>query len=183
VKVALSIITLPFLTKASKLLRTFLYRRKNNPSLTSNSSVLFDSKEPLVKEKNRYEKSGLNPEKLNEFETIIVRHVEKTKIYLNTELTLEDLSERTRLPKHHITQVLNEKMKKNFYSFINEYRIIEASRLLREHSKSVNMLSLAIDCGFNSKSSFNNYFKKIMQETPSSYRKKFSNKIAPSGNN
>jgi AraC-like DNA-binding protein len=75
------------------------------------------------------------------------------------------------MSRHHLTQLLNEKVEKNFYTFINEYRIGEAIDRLNDPSLQVNILSLAFDCGFNSKSSFNNYFKKITGHTPTSYRK------------
>jgi len=125
--------------------------------------------------KKRYEKSGLNEEILTQYERLLISHVEKSKIFLNPELTLEALSSQIKIPKHHITQLLNDRIRMNFYGFINSYRIREAMKKMKDSHQSVNLISLAFDCGFNSKSSFNNYFKKIMHETPSSYRQKHAN--------
>jgi AraC-like DNA-binding protein len=83
------------------------------------------------------------------------------------------------MSRHHLTQLLNEKLEKNFYSFINEYRIGEAIDRLNDPALQVNILSLAFDCGFNSKSSFNNYFKKITGSTPTAYRKQRLERLIP----
>lgn len=124
-----------------------------------------------------YKKSALDETRMDTYETSIRAFMEKSKIYLEAEISLEDLSERSNIPKHHITQLLNEHLHKNFYTFINEYRIQEALTKLKDPGLDINILSLAYDCGFNSKSSFNNYFKKITGLTPSGYRKKMQENI------
>ena len=120
----------------------------------------------------RYEKSGMDAARMDEYETALTALMEKSRIFLDTELTLEGLAKRMKMPKHHLTQLLNERVMKNFYTYVNEYRIAEAVARLNDHAREVNILSLAFDCGFNSRSSFNNYFKKITGYTPSAYRKK-----------
>lgn len=124
-----------------------------------------------------YKKSALDETRMDAYETSIRAFMEKSKIYLEPEISLEDLSERSKIPKHHITQLLNEHLHKNFYTFINEYRIQEAVTKLNDPDLDINILSLAYDCGFNSKSSFNNYFKKITGLTPSGYRKNIPENI------
>jgi AraC-like DNA-binding protein len=120
----------------------------------------------------RYEKSGIDAAKLDEYEAALAAFMKKSRIYLDADLSLEGLATRMKMPKHHLTQLLNDRVMKNFYTFINEYRIAEAVAQIREHVEEVNILSLAFDCGFNSRSSFNNYFKKITGETPSAFRKR-----------
>ena len=67
--------------------------------------------------------------------------------------------------------VLNIHLKKNFYQFINAYRVEYASRLLRDdRMENENILTVALDSGFNSKTSFNTYFKKIRNMTPREFR-------------
>jgi len=119
----------------------------------------------------RYLKSALDEKMMDEYEAKLTKYMLQSKVYLDTELSLDDLAHKIKIPKHHITQLLNDRVHKNFYSFINEYRIEEAMKKLRDPDVDVNMLSLAFDCGFNSKSSFNSYFKKITGVTPSAYRK------------
>jgi AraC-like DNA-binding protein len=128
------------------------------------------SDENIGSSEKRYKKSAMDEPMMDKYEGSLTKFIEKTKIYLEPELSLEELSVKSGIPKHHLTQLLNEKFQKNFYLFINEYRIAEAVEKLKNNS-SVNILSLAYDCGFNSKSSFNNYFKKVTGFTPSAFRK------------
>ena len=125
----------------------------------------------LVAADRRYEKSGLDAGKMDEYEATLATFMRKSKIYLDADLSLEGLASKMKMSKHHLTQLLNERIMKNFYSYINEYRIAEATDRLNNPVLQVNILSLAFDCGFNSRSSFNSYFKKITGYTPSAYRK------------
>jgi len=119
----------------------------------------------------RYEKSGIDQPLMDEYEATLATFMVKSRIYLDADLSLEQLANRMKMPKHHLTQLLNERVSKSFYNYVNEYRINEAIARLNNVSAQVNILSLAFDCGFNSRSSFNNYFKKITGHTPSAYRK------------
>ncbi len=125
----------------------------------------------IVEVVKKYQKSGIEEADLIKYEDKIVKYMKKSKPYLNAELSLEDLAKQTGIPKHHLTQTLNNKIEKSFYQFINEYRIEEAKQKLKNEKEEVSMLSLAFDVGFNSKSSFNNNFKKLTGHTPSSYKK------------
>ena len=69
-------------------------------------------------------------------------------------------------------KVINEKEQKNFYNYINALRIKEFIRLASlPESKKYTMLSLAYECGFNSKSTFNKHFKENTGKTPTEYFK------------
>jgi len=73
----------------------------------------------------------------------------------------------------HLSQVINENLNRNFFDFVNRYRVEEAKKLLINLDKSRNsILDVAFDSGFNSKSSFNMIFKKYTAMTPSQFRKK-----------
>lgn len=121
----------------------------------------------------RYIKSGVDDKMMDKYEVTVRQFMQKTKVYLDPEMSLEQLAAKANIPKHHITQLLNERFGKNFYAFINEYRIAEAMERLKTDGN-LNILSLAYDCGFNSKSSFNTYFKKVTGLTPSAYKKQYS---------
>ena len=127
----------------------------------------------------RYERSGMDASMMNDYEAALAAFMQKSRIYLDPDLSLEVLASRMKMSRHHLTQLLNERLEKNFYSFINEYRIGEAIDRLNDPSSHVNILSLAFDCGFNSKSSFNNYFKKITGTTPTAYRKQQLERLIP----
>ncbi|MAB33326.1 helix-turn-helix domain-containing protein, partial [Thalassospira sp.] len=70
---------------------------------------------------------------------------------------------------NQLSYVLNQHLGKSFFDFVNEVRTYEASRLLIEEADRT-ILDIAISVGFNSKSTFNLAFKKIIGKTPSAYR-------------
>ncbi|WP_439504449.1 helix-turn-helix domain-containing protein [Sediminibacterium sp.] len=125
--------------------------------------------------KKKYANSGLTEitsqiqyEKLNELMQI-------EKFYTEPELTLSALAEKLDIYPNHLSQIINEKEGKNFYDYINKLRVEEFIRqvLLPENSK-FTMMSIALDCGFNSKSSFNKNFKKVTGQSPTEYLNKRS---------
>lgn len=101
------------------------------------------------------------------------QQVEDKALYRDSELTLAGLAEATGLGVHHLSEVLNQHGGKNFNRFINEYRIEEACRRLREN-ESDRILDIAMAAGFSSKSTFNTLFRTYTGTTPSQYRQKRS---------
>lgn len=82
------------------------------------------------------------------------------------------MSEQTNILSHHITQVLNENLNKNFNTFINEYRVEYAKKLIKSSKyESWSFLSISFESGFNSKATFNTFFKKYTGMTPSEFKK------------
>jgi AraC-like DNA-binding protein len=123
------------------------------------------------KEPERYSRSGLKDEQAEDILKSLIEVVEKEKVYLDRDLTIHSLSRRTGIPRHHITQVLNEKHGRNFFTFINEYRVKEVlDRFSDPKYNNYTILAIALDSGFNSKTTFNSIFKTITGKTPSQYR-------------
>jgi AraC-like DNA-binding protein len=134
--------------------------------------TLFTENESRIPEKARYGRSGLNDKSAADYAEKIHAHMKAEKPFLNPELTLNDVADHLHISRHHITQVLNEHIQKNFYTYINEYRLEEIKkRLIDPAYQSLTLLAIAYDCGFNSKSAFNSIFKKSTGMTPSEYRK------------
>ncbi len=97
------------------------------------------------------------------------------KLYLSPELTLDVLSDTLQIPSKDLSLIFNRHFHSNFYEFINGYRIEEAKRLLIDPShKSKTITQIYLEVGFNSKSVFNTFFKKIVGQTPSEFRQKQS---------
>jgi AraC-like DNA-binding protein len=131
----------------------------------------------IKKDTEKYSKSGLKDELANEYLERLVSYVVGNKPYLDRDLTIQDLTSLTGIPRHYITQVLNEKHKKNFFTFINEYRVKEViQRFSDPKFNHYTILAIALDAGFNSKATFNSIFKNVVGLTPSAYRKKISSK-------
>lgn len=95
----------------------------------------------------------------------------KEKVFLDSELNLESLAAKAGISAKKLSQVINTTYEKNFFDFVNAYRIEEAKRILRESSDpGLTVLEAMYQSGFNSKSSFNTIFKKTTGLTPSAYR-------------
>jgi AraC-like DNA-binding protein len=123
------------------------------------------------KEPERYSKSGLKDEQAADILKLLIETVEKEKLFLDRDLTIHGLSRRTGIPRHHITQVLNEKYERNFFTFINEYRVNEVLKRFSDPKyNNYTILAIALDSGFNSKTTFNSIFKLQTGKTPSQYR-------------
>ena len=119
----------------------------------------------------RYAKSGLRDEQAEEYLNTLLMFMDQEKPYLNGDLTITDLSRKTGIPRHYITEVLNEKHGRNFFTFVNEYRVREViSRLGDPRYQHYTILAIAFDSGFNSKSTFNTFFKAYTGKTPSDFR-------------
>ncbi len=141
-------------------------QRPNQSEITTES----EGEEAAIAPK--YQRSGLKDADAQQYLQAIIRSMEEEYLYLNGQLTIQDLADKLDIPRHHITQVLNEQLEKNFYSFVNEYRIIEVKkRLLSDKYKNLTLLAIAYDCGFNSKSAFNTVFKQSTGQTPSEWKK------------
>ena len=120
---------------------------------------------------SKYERSGLKQKDASKYLDKLLHYMDDKKPFLDIDLTIHDLSATLKIPRHYLTQIINEKLNKNFYQFINEYRVEEVKRLIEEDKrKKYTLTSIAYDAGFNSKSSFNSVFKDITGLTPSQYR-------------
>jgi AraC-like DNA-binding protein len=119
-----------------------------------------------------YQTSPLTVDKKENYLQKLEDYMTAQKPYFNPELTLKDLAIECGIPEHHVSQVINEKLNQNFYSYINKYRIEEAKQMLSDpENKEMTILEILYHVGFNSKSVFNTAFKKHVNMTPSSFKK------------
>jgi len=132
---------------------------------------IIDEEEENGKGTEKYVKSGLKDKQAEVYLEKLISVMDTEKPYLNRNLSIQDLSGFTGIPRHHITQVLNENHGKNFFTFINEYRVKEViSRFGDQKNNNFTILAIAFDAGFNSKTTFNSIFKNWTGMTPSEYR-------------
>jgi AraC-like DNA-binding protein len=122
----------------------------------------------------KYQTSGLQKENAEQILKKLKVAMEEDKLYKDCELSLESLALHLNTPKHHISQVLNDFENTNFYHFINHYRIREAKSQIKNNDSNTGLLTIAFECGFKSKSTFNKYFKEFTGKSPSEYQKKIS---------
>lgn len=118
----------------------------------------------------RYAKSGLSTEKSTQIYSDLMELMQSEKAYLNNDLSLIELAKTLNIHQNHLSQVINEKEDKNFYTYINSLRIKEfINQAQRPENKNLTLLAIAFQCGFNSKSTFNKHFKLYTGTTPKNY--------------
>ena len=102
-------------------------------------------------------------------------YTKANKPYLNPELTLTEMAKQMNIGRNKLSKVINSGVGDNFYNFINKFRVEEVKSLIKNDAKKqYTILFLAYEAGFNSKSSFNNIFKKMTGLTPSEYRNRLT---------
>ncbi|TAP32759.1 AraC family transcriptional regulator [Alteromonas sp. KUL42] len=104
----------------------------------------------------------------------ITHYMHLNKPYLNHLLTLENLAKQLDISPRILSHIINHHFNKNFFEFINHYRIEESKLLLEaESNRKATMMDIMDAAGFNSKATFNTFFKKLVGTTPTQYRKNF----------
>lgn len=125
-----------------------------------------------INSKKKYSNSGLSKEKAAKYYEQLGQIMVQEKVYTHPELSLNDLASKLEIHPNYLSQIINNHENKTFYDYINEYRIEEFKRLISiPENQQFTLMAVAFDCGFNSKSTFNRYFKKITNQTPSQYLK------------
>ena len=105
----------------------------------------------------------------------IKHHMETQEPYLDASLSMYQLAKQVNMPVPELSQLINHKLNKHFFDFVNEYRVKKAMEILRNPDNSkMTVLEVLYEVGFNSKSSFNTVFKKYTGKTPTQYRKSHS---------
>lgn len=105
----------------------------------------------------------------NESARKLINLMETEKPYLNPELNLNQLAEKLEIHPRSLSLLIKHNFNKNFFDFINNYRIDEAKILLKSDNK-MTILQILMESGFNSKSVFNTCFKKYTGLTPSQFK-------------
>lgn len=147
----------------------YLFIALNNPDFFRGvNSELKPIKEVVPEEKSTPE---IDEEKNKQIE-YLKEFMVKNEPYLDSSLTIQNLAEQLNMPVKDLSALINLYMNKHFFDFINEYRIEKAKEILKDPSKkSLTILEILYEVGFNSKSSFSTSFKKYTGTTPTEFRK------------
>ncbi len=121
---------------------------------------------------NKNKKS--HPEKSNnellDIKIRIQQFMEQEKPFLNPDLNLTELSKMLKISAPALSEIINSGFNKNFNDFVNHYRVQAVQKMLEEgKQKHLSLLGIAMECGFNSKATFNRAFKRITNTSPSQY--------------
>lgn len=100
------------------------------------------------------------------------QYMKNEKPFLDPDLSLTTLAKVMGINRNQLSQLINTSIGENFYDFINKYRVEEVKRLMVDPKKqNYNLLGMALEAGFKSKSTFNLVFKRFTGLTPTEYKK------------
>ncbi|QIX59728.1 helix-turn-helix transcriptional regulator [Hymenobacter sp. BT18] len=116
------------------------------------------------------EPQEINPEQVRR----VVAAFEEEELFRNPELTLDSLAQHLNLTPNLASHLINAGLGQSFYDLVNGYRLAEVKRrLLTPDARRLTVLALALEAGFNSKTTFNRVFKEKTGLTPREYQKKY----------
>tara|TARA_R110002050_G_scaffold134002_3_gene256532 strand:+ start:830 stop:2008 length:1179 start_codon:yes stop_codon:yes gene_type:complete len=119
----------------------------------------------------KYQRSALDTEQACRIADKINNIMSKDKLYLDSNLSLQKLANHLAISPNYISQTLNETLCTNFFDFINKWRIEAAKPKILANQETV--LNVALEVGFNARSSFYKAFKQETGQTPSEFRKQY----------
>ncbi len=143
------------------------------------SKELQDLEEVIASENTlRPEKQGrLSDSQVGYLKTRLEQLMDTDKPYLENDLNLPDLARKLNMSSHEMSYLINKAFGENFFAFVNKYRVEEAKKLLLSQKyERLNMIGIAFEAGFNSKTAFNTTFKKITGQSPTEFVKSTANK-------
>jgi len=150
----------------------YLFKALNNPGLFRNVDSKLKLVSEIVSEEKNSEPSGTHEKEYNEELLKLKEYMAEEKPFLNSSLTIQDVSREIKIPVRELSLLINHQLGQHFYDFVNAYRIESAMGILKDTTKNkVTVLEILYEVGFNSKSSFNTAFKKHTGNTPTHYRK------------
>ncbi|KZN40897.1 helix-turn-helix domain-containing protein [Pseudoalteromonas luteoviolacea] len=117
----------------------------------------------------KYKRSALDQTQSARIAIKINSAMEQDKLYLDSDLSLQKLSKHLNISPNYISQTLNETLSISFFDFVNQWRIEAAKPQILANSSTV--LDIALEVGFNARSSFYKAFKQTTGKTPSEFRK------------
>lgn len=143
-------------------------KAKDEPAIITDLKPKLQVHRPAKK----YSNSSLPEEEAARIAASLEEMMSTERPYLDPEFTIDKLAKLISTNRHHLSQVLNQKLGLSFYDYVNTYRVNEAKVLLADPARADHKIAaIAYDAGFNSLSAFNDVFKKTTGQTPSQYRK------------
>jgi len=148
-----------------------IYPKNKNPE---NSNVLKDESSSSIKSDRKL----LDETQTKILSDTVFKYLRTEKPYLNPDYSLQMMADDLKITREKLSYLINNEQQKNFYKLINEFRIEEVKeKLINPLFKHYTVLGIGLDCGFNSKTSFNRIFKEETGFTPSEYKKYKSEKL------
>lgn len=126
---------------------------------------------PLMHADGRAAKAVVEqPENWDALGEDVAQRVAAEEWFLDPDLTLPGLARKMATNTWTLSRAINRGLELNFNDFVNQARVDRVREHLSDPADGRSLLEIALDCGFNSKTSFNRSFKKLTGRTPSSFR-------------
>jgi len=120
----------------------------------------------------KYQKSSLTESNKLKILNNILLELETKQYFSDNLASLSELAKKIGESPHHVSQVMNEKLNKSFFELLASYRVEEAIKILSDDKNNrLTVEEISEMVGYNSKTAFNNAFKKLSGKTPSEFRK------------
>lgn len=137
-------------------------------------------KKPGFHADDKYRTNKVSPEECKRIYRLLEQEMKVHKPYRNPDLKVADLASLIGTTSHSLSYLFNQYLKKNYYDYINEYRVEEFKALiLKEEYAKYTLTAMAELCGFSSRASFFRTFKKLAGITPNEYIKQVSGEHRP----
>jgi AraC-like DNA-binding protein len=139
--------------------------------LATDKNELLDQslEEVILPSKQKYQKSALDIAQSERISKKLDSAMYEQQLYLQPDLSLPSLAKQIHVPANYLSQTLNENLKESFFDYVNRWRVEHAKKLLIQGSHTI--LDIAMESGFNAKSSFYKAFKHNTGQTPGQYGK------------
>jgi AraC-like DNA-binding protein len=146
----------------------------NQSAIYSREKVQFKRAHQQLSPEESAPKSGgglLSDDQIAELSTLVKNYLTDKKPYRNPDYNLQMMADDLAISRHKLSHVINSGQKKNFYKFINHFRVEEAKTMLADPLfDHYSVLGIAMECGFNAKTSFNRIFKEETGLTPTEFK-------------
>ena len=138
-----------------------------------NDSTYFDRSGSFIDISiGKYSKSSLTEDSKQKILTNILLEFETRQYFMENLASLSDLAKKIGESPHHASQVLNEKLNKSFFELLATYRVEKSKKIFVEDTENkLTIEEISEMVGYNSKTAFNNAFKRLTGKTPSEFRK------------
>lgn len=173
--ISIAMVILVILYRKNKNAYRALVLKNQDWAQVSTSNISFENQENTIENtvEEAYEQKVI--EDPSEEDRMVMKKVYevviKEKVFKDLDLTLDSLAKSMDINRNYLSKAINRTTGKNFNTYINEYRVKEAIKLLSsEKSDIISIDAIAIEVGFNNRTSFYQSFKKITGLSPSDFR-------------
>lgn len=141
--------------------------------------LLFNKKKDyiLFKKQGKYGDKKIDELEAGELTKKLRQVMIEQKLYKDPNLKLPEVAKKLNMLPHRLSQLINDNLSTSFSSFVNEYRINEAKKLLKSNDK-FSLEAIGYECGFNSKSTFYSTFNKFTRTTPAKFQSELLNQVS-----